>query len=134
MELDHVWDLSIAEPLQTLASLSVPKLHLTVITTREELSTIVGEAQILDSFDMSMECSQAATVSIYVPELMHSRLDTSKRTEFIWACLDFGIHASAEQQMVGARKEADDRHSLCVSCPGVYADFWYEAILRPSLL
>lgn len=32
MESDNIWNLAVAETLQTLARLGVPELHLTVVT------------------------------------------------------------------------------------------------------
>jgi hypothetical protein len=70
MEANNVRDFAIAESLDTLASLCIPQLHLTVVCTRKKLSTIVGKCDILYSFDVSVESPKTISVIIYVPKLM----------------------------------------------------------------
>lgn len=57
VELDNVRDLAIAETLDTLSSLRVPELDLSVVTTRKECSAVVGEGQVLDMFHVPVEGS-----------------------------------------------------------------------------
>ena len=41
VEADDVGSLAVTEPLETLAGLGVPKLHLAIIATGQELCTVV---------------------------------------------------------------------------------------------
>ena len=73
MEPDNVWDLAVTEPLQTLSGLRVPEFHLTVVTARQELPSIIRESHVLDGLHMPMECPQAISMCIHVPQLTAKR-------------------------------------------------------------
>jgi hypothetical protein len=69
MESDHMRYLAVAEPLKTLPSLGVPEFHLAIISTREELPTIVGKRHIFHILGVTMEGTQTVAVRINIPEL-----------------------------------------------------------------
>lgn len=41
VKTDNVGSLAVAEPLETLTSFGIPQFHLTIVTTGQELSTVV---------------------------------------------------------------------------------------------
>ena len=69
MELNDIWYLAITELLYALSSVCVPKLHLAVISARQEPSAVVRKTDILDSPDVSHERSEAITVGVDIPKL-----------------------------------------------------------------
>lgn len=84
MEPDHVRNLSVAEAVEALAGLSIPEFHLSVITTGQELATVVRERKVFDGLYVSVEGPQAIPVSVDVPQL--GRLVRSSRTS-MWLSL-----------------------------------------------
>ena len=69
VEPNHVRYFSVAEAIEALAGFSIPEFHLSVITTGQEIATVVREREIFDGLYVSMESPQAVPVSVNVPQL-----------------------------------------------------------------
>jgi hypothetical protein len=69
IELHHIRYLPITEPVDTSLRLRVPRLHMPVVPTREELFVIVGEDGVVDCCDVSVEGTEAVVVEAGVPKL-----------------------------------------------------------------
>ena len=67
MEPNHVRNLSVAKAVEALTGLCIPEFHLSVISTRQELATVVRERKVFDGLYVSMECPQTVPVSVYIP-------------------------------------------------------------------
>lgn len=55
VEFDDIGCLAVAKPLDALARLGIPKFHSSVIGTGQELTSVVGERDVLDGLDMTIE-------------------------------------------------------------------------------
>ena len=55
VEPNHVRNFSVAKAVEALTGLSIPELHLSVITTGQEFATVVREREILNGLYVSME-------------------------------------------------------------------------------
>lgn len=127
MELDDVGYLAVAEPLQTLASFGIPELDLTIVATRQELGSVIVEAQVFDRFDVAMECAKTSTMCVHIPELngIERKDYSSQGASYLYFC----VHTATEQQMIRLWEQSYDGHTLCVTSPSVNADLRDEALL-----
>jgi hypothetical protein len=69
VEFDAVRRFAICESPDTRAGLGVPVLDPSIVTCAQELVTVVGVANVTDSFGVASKSAQHFTVVVHVPKL-----------------------------------------------------------------